>query len=611
MEIDVTLIPTDTYMLPNIAASLPDICAAHQRSSDVTRFFREELTDPHGIMECTPDAALLRDDAPPLVLPRTLTLRPHQMAAMDYLVRMERRAARMQSMGTFAQWLPVKRGNQTVWLGLDMDSDDSHVRIRNVPDTRIEYTSRVLCLADESGLGKTVTLIALMLGTDLVMPLDHTNLLCIHTRASIVLVDPLMLKGISDWRSLPGDMYPAARVYVVEQLSDWKALSRRDIRDADMVIMSYPFYMDHYRMSTEYSDPEETTVLSFKWQRLVLDDRHVHNPMFDRVPAWVYYFIHPYPYHDTGTYCLTQTRVQGDTTWCPAWRAGTRIVRYIRNQCTWRRTVRSVSNELARPSFKQTRVPVPMTEHENVIVDALGDQGRMDHYDVPVNYKGIWRTGSTKKCTRVVQVDPTVTVMGAYKSFNSAAPWKSQFGTSSWKEMALQVSPIGSIQRQHGTLVTALLLLLRTHWREHPKEPVLIVCFSVHAVARLAHIFKAQHVPTRTLGKHSLAYTTRERQELKVIGRSRCMVHLVDHRMLSVSVNRLAHLRHVYIFSGTLTPESPVWQSIFRPVAPEDVGAPIQMTSIYPGSSLLLSSAYDQTQQPYCDLNTDAIVIVS
>lgn len=609
MEIDLGCIPTDTYSFPNIANGLTEACTLHERSSEVARFFREYPTDPYDIMECTPDAAILQNDAPPLVLPRTLSLRPHQLSAIDYLVRMEQRAARSLPMGSFAKWLPVKHANHTVWI--DMLNPMENVHVRNPPATRIEYTSNLLCLADASGLGKTVTMLALMLGTGLVMSLYQSGLLIMHTRASLVLVDPLMLKGISDWRSLPGEMYPTSRVYVVEQPSDWKGLSRAMIREADLVIMSYSFYKDHYRMCTEYPNPEETSILSFQWQRVVLDDHHVHDQRFDHLRACVYYIIRPCVRHEVITHALTKTRIQGQSTWRPAYERGSHLVHYVLGQCTWRRTVRSVSNELARPSIQQTRVPIPMTEHENVIIDGLAAQGHVDHYDVPVNYKGTWqgtwRLGPRKKCARVVHVDPSVSVMGAYMSFNSTMSWKAQVGQG--MNTPLRGRKGGLMQQQHGTLVTALLLLLRKHWQEYPKEPVLVVCSSVHAVARLGCIFKTQHVPMRTLSKIKIEYTAHERQELKALGRAQCMVYLIEQAEFKVGVNRFGHLRHIFAFGAPLT--DTVMNSICRPVAPEDMGAPIQVTTVFPGASLLLDSTYDQTQQPYCDLNTNSIVIVS
>jgi len=596
-----------------------------QRHSDIRRFFRRDVTDADGTQECTPDTAVLFDTRPVFMAPRTLTLRPHQYAALDYLARMERRAARDQPLGSFAQWMPVKRGSQTLWLNMMSVADDDdmsteaaiEVRLRHVPDTRIEYTSRMFWLADEHGLGKTVTMLALMLGTGPVVdPRDQVQDAVVRaTHASLVVVDALMLKGNRDWRDLPSRLYPTSKVYVVTTRQEWQALSRRTIQEADLIVMPYDYYKKHYREAAEYPDPEQCTVLSFRWQRVVFDDRAAHmKTLLVRLFAEVYYMVQPWPHteKDLETTVGMQIRTQGsnDKHWNAGHGSWSHVTRYIRTACTWRRTARSVASELTRPTVWWHPRGVPLLEQEKYIKSRLSAQGNKDAYDVPVNYMVTSRLGHRKHCKRTPKPTVAPSLDASHKSFRIAFSCCTESG---WMRAQPAPSPAhgGKVRMQHGSLATTLLLMLRDHWQHKPSKQVLIVCSSLHAVIALGQVLKQQHVPIRTIGKDtsSLAYTSRELKTLRALGRNtRAMAILVQQDQLHVAVNRFRDVHHVFVLAkeapGTgaaaLTPM--IKNSLLRPVhVDNDDASHVHVHVLYPRLEETI---------PHVDLDMDTLVLL-
>jgi hypothetical protein len=631
VEVDLSMTQSNTIEFVDLVKQLHIDSNFNTQQSTIRHFLRSYIDDPGNIIECTPNVAILKDSMPPLTLPVTLQLRRHQHIAIDYFARMERRVARDQPLGSFPLNVPVKRGGQLFWLDMEdvidpmtKSTTSNSIRLRDVPDTQIEFTSRVLWFADESGLGKTITLITLILGTGPVVPDEYWNIgrpwetAIIQTTASLVIADTLMLRGLSDWRDLPGRLYPNSRVYIITSAVEWKELSRSMIKESDMIIMSYAFYKEQYRQASEYPNPEKETILSYHWQRIVFDDRQAHpQPISNLMHGWVHYYVQPFPHDDVNMDMVeVQTRPLGthQWCWCPGPLHGSHLMRYIRSRCTWRRTVRSLANEIARPQAIWNKLPIPVTAAEDSIIKELEIQGNPDYYDVPV----FWHCG--QRSARRITVATPPSLCTSHKSFRSGIPrWKN---ISFLEFDDIQTRNVGKMRLEYGSLAMAILIMLREHWKQNPHKKALIVCQSTHAVACLGRFLKEQHVPIRTIGQAiHLKYSQGEHKYLKELGRKYTRAVLIEMKQLTVAVNNFSDIRHVFVLSSLVNLDplsnilrSTVWNSIFRPISIIDGPSlsplsPIVINVIHPGPFDPEQEKTRDERLPYRDMNSDNIII--
>jgi len=460
----------------------------------------------------------------------------------------------------------------------------------------VDYTSRMFVFNDESNLGKTVTMLALMLGTGPVIPVDDPLLLqptLIKTRASLVIVDPLQLKGKNDWRDWPRRLYPTSKVYTILNRTGWSRLSRHIIQAADLLVMSHDTYRDLYRAGTEYATPETTSIVDYQWQRVVLDDAPIDVLTYmHRIQAWAHFHVRSYPGQAIRDPLTLRIRPQSAA---PLWywrpESTSLLYYYLLPQLTWRRTVRTVSNELVRPMSMVTRTPIHLSDPEMYIRYNVRD------YVIPAKYT--YTMGNPRVFPASEDAEPV--------SLTACLKWtlrhrKSQkFDTMRLEDFTM---PMGDMVLHYGSLVTALLLLLREHWQLRPTKCVLIGCDNGVGVAAVSQFLKKQHIPVRTVSTTvNLRYTEAEYAAIKALGRTRTMAIVADIACMKVAWRRFKHIRHVMILTGEH--HGVHWDRHFvsnmaQPVSVNSPVPTVTATMIYPADSP--TEAVDATVLPYRDM---------
>lgn len=645
VSLDLSRIPEDTINVTDVFDQIRcnRVCMS-------TEFFTGANYHHDTKTERTPPTAILKDIySCPFTWPRTLTLRTHQRVCLDYFLRMEQRVIHYQPLGSFPQWVPIKHANQLFWwdacsLTCVNTEHTGTIRVRPPPqEERIEYTSRVFWLADEHGMGKTILMLCLLLGPNQpLLPLDYVDVYIPEeeqrkrrTTASLVVVHSLMAKGRDSWPELAKQLYPDSmdRVYLVDSTTQWKELTPRMIQEARLVIMTSDFYNSHYNRAVEYSDPEtKSTVLHYMWQRAVFDDNDY--PIVDKLSAHMYYIITKAPgmllrAGNSGIERTMQIRRLGSETWdCSPTDKRQHLAHYIQKQCTWRRTVRSVANELVRPRLLYRKQPIPLTKAEQCISVHINSSNRT--YDVPVcfRYKKSWLTFDIDP---YIPADAThVSLIECVKSIDpvhfDAAIFHVQHIPSlydSWptvNELCTQVQTMSAPRQRVGSLAMAVLVLLQKYWTDNPGKKVLIVCPSKPSLLCLGNVLKEQQVPICCLPDlNELKYTPDEYAALKKMKRKHALAILVEAKNSNnrISCNKFKDIHHVLVLSSEPSPHTEIAEdmtnirdSLARPLdtRSESSSNPIHIVTVHP-MSIYNPEPVNLSDHPYCDLDQEELVL--
>jgi hypothetical protein len=481
----------------------------------------------HVLGSWTPPAAILADPLPPYLLPVAVTLRSDQRSFLEYFWRLERRADAMLPMGEFPSWIPIKKHGRQLWVNvtdLNARSSDTMLEATFAPHPgpgMIEYTSRIFWLCDAHGMGKTVSMLALILGSAL-YTLAYIPTVRYHSRATLVVAQDAMCKGYHSWVHLAKLMYPHARVILVEP-KGWNRLSTQEIKQAHLVIMPVSVFADHYSKALEYSGPEDApTILDYHWQRIVFDDYRGTKSGLKGLSAGTYYILTADPpfqdliYDKAPLLTLMKYRPKGTTDWafCPSHDDTAHLGHYIMTQCMWRRRPQDVPDELTETRINRVDYTVPRSTEETILLE--GD-GVITH-GVPCQYNS--KLHKLVPCTL------------------------SECANS--RGLALEKCPHPLIET-HGSLATILLLLLKRHWATYPTAKAMILCPSSSALLAVGEVIKSWDIPIRSLSTTKITYTRSEHQRMKSQGKKNALAIMAEGRDLKHVRNSFLDVHHLFI----------------------------------------------------------------
>ncbi|KAJ6500012.1 SNF2 family N-terminal domain-containing protein [Mycena vitilis] len=188
----------------------------------------------------------------------------HQSQALQWAIARENPTLPKQETDTPVQfWQLKKNGNKTYYLNL----------ATKTPQETAPVLGRGALIADSMGLGKTLTVLALMLATKTDVPKDLSN--------STLIVAPLSV--LSNWeKQIDDHCVPGALTYYV-YYGTKREISPNELQKYDVVITTYQTVAgEHDDKDTAPSKKKkkvEKSMFNIQWKRVVLDEAHtIRNP---------------------------------------------------------------------------------------------------------------------------------------------------------------------------------------------------------------------------------------------------------------------------------------------------------------------------------------------
>ncbi|VDB95911.1 unnamed protein product [Peniophora sp. CBMAI 1063] len=162
-------------------------------------------------------------------------------------------------------WLYKKAGNRVFYYNM----------ATKTPQTAAPILGRGALVGDSMGLGKTLTMLSLIVATKKDVPTDG------HSAATLIVV-PLSI--ISNWEKQIQDHCTPGTIKSIVYYGDNRGLSAKDLEGYDVVITTYQTvageHANHTGLSSSKGAPSkkkqkhENSLMTMKWKRVILDEGH-------------------------------------------------------------------------------------------------------------------------------------------------------------------------------------------------------------------------------------------------------------------------------------------------------------------------------------------------